>query len=200
MSGPDSPTTSSESSGTSHSLLRRVKEQDATAWRRLVDLYTPLVCYWCRRAQLRQEDTEEVTQETFRAVHASIADFRHEKPSDTFRGWLRVIVANKIRNLYRQKNRVPDAVGGSEAMRHIEQLPEAIDRDETGAVNALYQRAMHLIEDKFQPQTWQAFVLVVIDGLSTEVAAERLGTTPGAVRTARWRVLRELRVQLGDME
>lgn len=190
----------SESSGTSHSLLRRVKQNDAQAWQRLVDLYTPLVAYWCRRANLSTEDTEEITQETFRAVHSNIANFRHEQPSDTFRGWLRTIVGNKIQDLRRKSNVGPHAAGGSAALRQMEELPQVIDEDETSAVQSLYQRALRLIEDKFEPQTWQAFLLVVIDGLSTEMAAEQLGTTPGAIRTARWRVIRELRLQLGDEE
>ncbi len=177
-----------------------MKRNDADAWRRLVDLYTPLACYWCRRAGLSQEDIEEVTQETFRAVYANIANFRHEKPTDTFRGWLRTIVRSKISNLMQHKGRAVDAWGGSEALRWLEQLPDAVDEDETSAVNSLYQRAMRLIQDKFEPNTWQVFVMVVIDGLSTDEAGERLGMTPGAVRNARWKVLRELRMQLGDVE
>ena len=190
----------SDSSSTSQSLLRRVKRNDSLAWERLVDLYTPLVCYWCRRANLSQDDIEEVSQETFRAVHASIGNFRHERPEDTFRGWLRQIVRSKISNLFAQKKRIPDAPGGSEAMRRLEQLPELPDADETSAVNSLYKRAMLLIEDKFEPKTWQAFLFVVIDGLDTETAGERLGMTPAAVRNARYKVLRELRMQLGDVE
>ena len=200
MSGPSSPSSRSESSSTSHSLLRRVKRNDAEAWQRLADLYTPLICYWCRRANFSQDDTEEITQETFRAVHASIANFRHERPSDTFRGWLLTIVRSKIANLLQKQKRNPRALGGSAALRWLEQLPESIDEDETSAVNTLYRRAMQLIEEEFEPRTWQAFILVVIDGLSPDMAGERLGMSPGAVRTARWKVLRELRMQLGDVE
>ena len=192
--------THSTDSSTSHSLLRRVKRNDADAWQRLIDLYTPLVCYWCRRANLNQDDTEEVSQETFRAVHASIGNFKHERPTDTFRGWLRTIVRSKIASLYEKKNKVPDAAGGTAALRWLEQLPEAPDDDETSVVNSLYQRAMQLVEDKFEPRTWQAFMFVVIDGLDTEVAGQRLGMTPAAVRNARYKVLRELRMQLGDVE
>ena len=192
--------THSTESSTSHSLLRRVKRNDAEAWQRLIDLYTPLVCYWCRRANLSQDDTEEVSQETFRAVHAGIGNFKHERPSDTFRGWLRTIVRSKIASLFEKRNKTPDAAGGTEALRWLEQLPEAHDDDETSVINSLYQRAMQLIEDKFEPRTWQAFMFVVIDGLSTDVAGERLGMSAAAVRNARYKVLRELKMQLGDVE
>lgn len=199
-SPPNLRSKQTQSSDTSQSLLRQVKRNDAAAWQRLVDLYTPLVCYWCRRASLSQEDTEEITQEAFRSVHAGIANFRHEQPGDTFRGWLRTIVRSKIANLCQQRKHATRAAGGSEAQHRLEQLPEAIDEDETSAVNSLFERAMRLIEDKFAPKTWRAFLLVVVEEQSTMEAGRRLGMTPAAVRNARWKVLRELRMQLGDLE
>ncbi|MGZ0169074.1 MAG: hypothetical protein ACKVHE_05935 [Planctomycetales bacterium] len=36
------------SAATSLSLLARVKCNDSDAWQRLVNLYSPLVDYWCR--------------------------------------------------------------------------------------------------------------------------------------------------------
>lgn len=199
-SPPNLRSKQTQSSDTSQSLLRQVKRNDAAAWQRLVDLYTPLVCYWCRRASLSQEDTEEITQEAFRSVHTGIANFRHEQPGDTFRGWLRTIVRSKIANLCQQRKHANRAAGGSEAQHRLEQLPEAIDEDETSAVNSLYKRAMQLIADKFTPKTRQAFDFVVIDGLSTQEAGQRLGMSASAVRNARYKVLRELRMQLGDAE
>ena len=50
---------------TSLTLLARVRNQQADAWDRLVDLYAPLVHYWCRRSELSPEDTADVFQEVF---------------------------------------------------------------------------------------------------------------------------------------
>ena len=41
---------------TSLTLLERARGDDAVAWHRLVDLYGPLVHYWCRRAGLGGTD------------------------------------------------------------------------------------------------------------------------------------------------
>src|SRR5688572_13164844 len=43
---------------TSLTLLDRVRGNDATAWQRLVHLYSPLVYYWCSRAGVRAHDAE----------------------------------------------------------------------------------------------------------------------------------------------
>ena len=45
---------------TSLTLLEKVQANHADAWNRLVDLYAPLVRYWCRRSQLPEEDIAEV--------------------------------------------------------------------------------------------------------------------------------------------
>src|SRR5438132_5611065 len=79
------------STGTSRSLLERVKADDPTAWERLVTLYAPLVFHWCRRWHLQDQDIADICQEVFQAVVAHIETFRKERQSDTFRGWLRTI-------------------------------------------------------------------------------------------------------------
>jgi RNA polymerase sigma-70 factor (ECF subfamily) len=168
----------SRSYSTSTSLLRRVKNNEEEAWNRLVELYSPLVCYWCRRSKLSQEDTEEVCQETFRSVSQSIGKLRYEKPTDTFRGWLRCIVRNKITDAFNRNNRALNAAGGSHALQQLEQLPDTPDADENYVVGSLCRRAMQLMEDKFEPKTWQAFMLVVADGLDTQSAGKNLACHP----------------------
>src|SRR5262249_43802230 len=84
------------SAGTSLTLLDWVRKQDPAAWRRLVNLYSPLVMNWCRRRYgLQSADAEDVGQEVFRAVAEKIRDFRRDRPGDSFRAWLRRITHSK---------------------------------------------------------------------------------------------------------
>src|ERR1041385_9135697 len=93
---------SRSSTGTSKSLLERARSDDPAAWTRLVDLYAPLVAYWCRRWGLRDEDRADVLQDVFQAVAAHVGDFQKQKDGDTFRGWLRTITLNKVRDHFRK--------------------------------------------------------------------------------------------------
>jgi len=45
---PESANSQSGIMSTSRSLLVRLNEHEEAAWDRLVELYTPLVCHWCR--------------------------------------------------------------------------------------------------------------------------------------------------------
>ena len=135
--GPDS-----QGSETSSSLLNRVNARDAVAWERLVDLYTPAVYCWCRKAGLSSADAADIGQEVFKSVARSIARFRHDRPSDSFRGWLRTITRNKIRDFYR--NRPVQASGGSAAQDALLQIPFDSDSETDESLNPA--------EDAAEPQ------------------------------------------------
>jgi RNA polymerase sigma-70 factor (ECF subfamily) len=200
--------TSSASSGTSgtptsRSLLARLKQHDDHAWSELIELYAPLVYFWCRRSGLAEQDVPDVIQDVFRSVVAGIELFRKDRPADTFRGWLRTVTRNCLADHFRRRNRNPAAVGGTDAHLRIERLPDhaaEIDDEERSAEQALFHRALETIRQHFDPKTWQAFWRVVVDGLSAGEVGAELSMRPGTVRVAKSRVLQRLRRHLGDVE
>src|SRR5262245_30078870 len=109
---------------TSRSLLERARRRDRRAWEELIDLYAPLVYYWCRRAQLPEQDIPDIVQDVFRSVVTGIERFRKERTEDTFRGWLRTITRNKLIDHYRRLDQLPQAAGGTDAKLKLDQLAE----------------------------------------------------------------------------
>jgi RNA polymerase sigma-70 factor (ECF subfamily) len=192
----------SSSTGTSRSLIARARDDDPAAWERVVALYAPLVLHWCREAGLRTDDAADVFQEVFQAVAAHLRSFHRERAGDTFRGWLRTITRNKVHDHFRRLRREPPGVGGSEARQLLSRLPEAGPADESisssTAEGALLRRGLEAIRCEFEPRTWQAFWQTAVEGRSPKDVAADLGTTPGAVRVAKSRVLHRLRTELGD--
>src|SRR5437016_6228380 len=112
---PGSERMAAGSPATSLSLLARVRAKDAAAWERFVDLYAPLVYHWCKKSHLPPDSTADVFQEVFRSVAEHIESFRRDRAGDTFRGWLRTITSNKIRDHFRQQADRPAASGGTDA-------------------------------------------------------------------------------------
>lgn len=205
---PDAQSNLKAGTSTSRSLLERLREDQPGAWERLVKLYTPLVHYWCRRMRLPEQDMPDVFQQVFQSVASHIGKFRKEEANDTFRGWLRVITRNKVRDHYRRKNRQPDAAGGTEAQLRFSQLADPlideIDADEPDAEeNHVYgevlRSALETIEHQFQQRTWRAFWLTVVENRTPAEAGEHLDMRPGTVRVAKSRVLAKLREVLGEL-
>jgi RNA polymerase sigma-70 factor (ECF subfamily) len=193
----------SSSSGTSRSLIARVRADEPDAWERLVRLYGPLVLHWCRGRGLQDSDVADIFQEVFESVVKHVGQFRREQSGDTFRGWLRRITQNKIIDHFRRLGRDAQAAGGSSVQLWWSQLPEPktldaeppVDDAETG----LFARVLALIRDEFEPRTWQAFWQTAVSGRDAAGVGADLKMSPGAVRVAKARVLRRLREELGDL-
>lgn len=194
--------------GTSRTLIRQAAADDPAAWQRMVDLYSPLVYFWCRESGLGAADLQDVFQEVFHALYRNLGQYRDLK-SGSFRGWLRTMTRNKINDQFRKRKQQPQAAGGTEALRYLEQVPgepgvDGIDSKQAllpaeQAINhALLRQALDNIRDHFSPQNWQAFWSVAIDGRETVDVAEELGMRPGTVRVAKSRVIKRLRMELGE--
>jgi RNA polymerase sigma-70 factor (ECF subfamily) len=184
---------------TSHTLLDRVRLRDAAAWRRFVELYGPVVFRWARRASLQPHDAADVVQEVFQAVAAGITRFRLQRPDDTFRGWLRTITLNKVRDQYRAR---PNYSLGTAP---IDELPARIAAEDEAdsragrAVAELAHRALQLLQTEFEPSTWRAFLRTAVDGCSPADTADELGLSLAAVYKAKSRVLNKLRRELDGL-
>lgn len=188
---------------TSTSLLQRVKLQEPEAWRRLAELYGPLVYRWCRQSGLQGEDAADVVQEVFIAVATGIAGFRGQRVKGSFRAWLRTVTRNKVYDHFRGLRGEAEAEGGTTAQEKLAQVPEPIEfSDDTPreAEHAFWRRAVEFVRAEFEDRTWQAFWQVAVDGRSPADVAEALEMTVDAVYQAKSRVLRRLRQELSDLE
>jgi RNA polymerase sigma-70 factor, ECF subfamily len=191
---------------TSFSLIVRVMENDPIAWERLVRLYSPLVYFWCRKSGLQEHDLHDVFQEVFYTLARNIRKFRNVE-NGTFRGWLRTLARNQLNDHFRKLGRVPLPMGGTEAMHYLEQIPaepisslnhSAEGQDEIEIQHSLLIQALANVRHHFAEQTWRAFWMVVVDGREAKDVAKDLEMLPGAVRVAKARVLKRLRLEIGD--
>jgi RNA polymerase sigma-70 factor (ECF subfamily) len=183
---------------TSATLLERlIDRSDSVAWRRLVDLYSPLIDGWLRRHGILAEDAEDLTQEILEVVVREVGRFRHNGRVGAFRTWLRTITINCLRQSWRSRRSRVQATGSPDITGVLDQLEDPAsglsrlwDRDHDQHV---LKRLLELIEPDFQPATWRAFQRQTIDGVSAEIVAAELGLTVNAVLIAKSRVMSHLR-------
>jgi RNA polymerase sigma-70 factor (ECF subfamily) len=156
------------------------------------------------------DDAPDVGQEVFAAVFRNLGDFRRDQPNASFRGWLRAITDNKIRDCHRRLRSQPPSPGGSDNLQMLEAMPADASDDSLGPGGAaaseheemsiVLHQAVELIRSEVNPKTWEAFRRVVIDGLAPAVVAPELQMSADAVDQAKRRVLRRLREELGELE
>jgi RNA polymerase sigma-70 factor (ECF subfamily) len=202
--GSESLGQSASSASTSTTLLDGVKAQDPEAWQRLLHLYGPLVYEWARRSGIQSEDAADVLQDVFLAVAAHVADFRKDRPGDSFRGWLWTITTNKIRDQFRRRQHQAVAQGGTEAQHRLAQIadqpPESTDTSLSADADAgMEHRIVELVRASVEDRTWQAFWLLTVEGRSAKDVADELDMNVRTVYEAKYRVMRHVRRELDDL-
>ena len=188
---------------TATSLLRRAQLDDADAWRTLTDLYGPLVYHWCRRMGLDEHRAADVFQEVFASVAGALGRFDLERRGGTFRGWLWRITRNKVLDVHRRQRAEPGAEGGTVAQQRLAELTDpftdsSLDPSDQTETTSLVHRALEVIRAEFEPRTWQAFWRAAVQQQPTAQIAADLQLSHASIRQAKSRVLRRLRVILGD--
>lgn len=181
---------------TSATLLQRLHDRsDSVAWRRLVELYSPLITSWLRRHGVA--DAEDLTQEILGVVVREVDGFRHNGRSGAFRTWLRTITTNCLRQSWRTRRVRALAAGSPDITPMLDSLEDPAsdlshrwDREHDEFV---LRRLLDLIRPDFRPATWLAFRRQVIDGEAPEAVAAELGLSVNAVLIAKSRVLSRLR-------
>jgi len=191
---------------TSLSLIARVKARDPAAWKQLVEIYAPLTYFWCRKSGVSAEDSRDVVQDVFSSMWKAIDGFRPDRKSGSFRGWLCTITRSKVADHWRRCAGHPNAIGGTDAHRQFQQLQELDPSTSPGDLSSsiersgVLHRAVQIVRNDFEAKTWQLFSRVVLDGESIATVADEFSVSSAAVRQAKSRVLRRLRVELKSLE
>jgi RNA polymerase sigma-70 factor (ECF subfamily) len=188
---------------TSVSLLERLAGAPTDDdWRRLDELYRPLLRAWMARAGVPASDVDDLVQDVLLVVYRKIGGFER-RGKGAFRAWLRTILAYRVRDYFRGQKCRPTATGGSDFLHRLDELesPDSAlsrlwDREHDEHVAAvLIQR----VQDDFTPVTWQAFHRHVMEGEPAVQVAEALGLSLNSVLLAKSRVLKRVRQELAGL-
>ena len=186
---------------TPHSLIDGMRKEDPQAWRRLTQIWTPLVYTRCRRHGLNAEDAEDVTQNVLIRVYAGFSKFQRDGLKDRFRFWIATITRNALADFFKSRKDRPVAAGGSDARHVMESQPDLVSDDDSlwCGPSQVVAQALRVVQRDVANNSWQAFQLVQYQNLSPRQAAEQLGMSEGAVRVANHRIRERLRAELQGM-
>ncbi len=127
------------STATSRTLLDRVKDDDAAAWDRMVGLYAPWCIAGAGAGTYRSKRSPTSFRTCFRPFRRISATSARRSSADTFRGWLRTIAHNKVRDHFRKLGREPGGAGGTDAQIRWSSVAAARlpDDDDSGGEDAV---------------------------------------------------------------
>jgi RNA polymerase sigma-70 factor (ECF subfamily) len=204
MAGPEVIRPADDSPQTRLSLLVQIRDgTNHAAWSEFVKLYGPLVYGFARKRGLQDADAADLMQDVLRSVSAAIGRLDYDRTQGTFRGWLFTITRNKLFNFLSARRVRPQGSGDTTTNRLLDAHAEASDGADTWELE--YQRrlasiAMERVKVEFQENTWRAFWLTAVEGVSAADAAKQVGISPGAVYVAKSRVLARLKQEVESIE
>ena len=140
---------------TSPTLLRDLEAPGhrEAAWRTFLQRYQPLIYRWSCHTGLSHDDAEEVSAAVLCKLVTALRDFVYN-PAHRFRGWLKTLVENEVRSLYRQRGRRPGDRGSAHplAQRRLDEIPtrdpiaERPDRARRLRIATAHTPALHRYE------------------------------------------------------
>ncbi len=188
---------------TSISLLERLAGQpNDDDWRRLVELYDPLLRAWMAQMGVAPSEADDLAQEVLLVVFQEIGTFER-RGKGAFGGWLRTILVHRVRDHFRSQKYRPTATGDSAFLGRLHEL-----ESREGELSQLWDREhdrhvaaalMRRVQGDFAPVTWQAFCLYVLEGQPAAQVAAQLGLSMNSVIVAKSRVLKRLRQELAGL-
>ncbi len=159
-------------------------------FRQLVTDYGKPLYYFILRRVRHEADAEDLAQQAFVEAAASYARFRGEAELST---WLFGIATNLTRNHLSRSPSRRHQFEGTELLEEFE-APQPGPCDQLILSESV--RQLHLAISALPKGSADALIMVSVDGLSYEEAAQRLGVPVGTVRSRVSRARAEVRQKL----
>ena len=188
---------------TSVTLMMRLGQSpaDGAAWDRFVERYQPMICAWCLKWGAQPFDADDVAQQVLTKLVTAMKTFRYD-PGRSFRAWLKTVTQNAWTDFAKSQRlrtgadpgRILSIADSYDALADLEQqMEEALDRE-------LFELAMHRVEKRVKPTTWQAFRRTVIDNRPGPEVARELGMQVAHVFVAKHRVQKMLEQEVRALQ
>ncbi|MCA9136312.1 MAG: RNA polymerase sigma factor [Planctomycetales bacterium] len=177
-------------------ILRLQNADDVAAWDEFVELYGPVIFRAARARGFQPADGDDVVQEVLLAVAQSIGKWLERRDRGRFRAWLLRIARHESINLLTRRATRPLGDDGEAEWRKLQELPDVdavsslIDLEYDRAV---FQWAADRVRTSVATNTWQAFWLTHVEGLSIEEAAREMKTRSANIHFGRSRVMARIR-------
>jgi len=172
-------------------LVRRVRQGDEAAFRRVVDIHGPRLYLLAMSMLGNREDAQDVVQETFVGAFRGLRGFQGRS---TVKTWLTRILMNNVANL-RRSRRLRKTLPLGEAE---EQLGEALAELATETGRADVRMDIAAVLSRLPQEHREVIVLREIQSMTYDEIAAALGVPRGTVESRLFRARQKVKEILGD--
>jgi RNA polymerase sigma-70 factor, ECF subfamily len=169
------------------------------AWTGDWNTYAGWLYHICLRRRLAPSEAADLVQDVFVALPAFVR-LRGSSPTAPLRPWLVRVLWNKISDFHRNRQGVAGFGVISEPDDVVAVLPDEFAREapesDCGFAHTM-QSVLERARARCNETNWRAFWGVVVEGRPTAELATELNVEPHRIHTARSRVLKQIRQEIG---
>jgi RNA polymerase sigma factor (sigma-70 family) len=189
---------------TSVSLLLRIRanRRDEAAWREFAQRYGARIYRWCENRRLQPSDAEDVTQEVLLKLAKHFEKFEYDRTL-SFRGWLRRVTENAIKDYLRSRSAREQGQGGTSAVNLMadeaarteltDYLAEAFDLE-------LFDEAKRRVQLRVNHKRWQSWELLCNHAMSGKQVAQQLGISAAVAYANKNQIQKLIREEIEALE
>jgi RNA polymerase sigma factor (sigma-70 family) len=191
-------------SGTRITLLGRLRHDptNQAAWGEFVEHYGSKIYGWCRKWNLQEADAQDVTQNVLLKLAKKLQEFSYD-PTRSFRAWLKTLTHHAWSDFVESQHRPGLGSGDSRVgnmLQSVEARDDLVKHLEEEFDREILEEAMGRVRLRVAPQTWSAFVLTALEGLSGAEAAARIPMQVAQVFVAKRRVQKMLHEEIAKLD
>jgi RNA polymerase sigma-70 factor, ECF subfamily len=180
--------------GTESSVVARARSGDQDAIAALIHAHTPRLRWTAWRVVRNWADAEDIVQVTLWKAYQHLPNYREHAPIST---WLTRIAFNEGVEVLRKRRFQPIDLAGSDAPLDRIQWPAThVDSPEQILASNEIQRSVRHCMEQMRPDYRTVLCFSILDELSHDEIAQRLGLSVGAVKTRLHRARRVLQGML----
>jgi RNA polymerase sigma-70 factor (ECF subfamily) len=185
-------------------LLGRLRRDptNQAIWTEFVEHYGPRIFIWCRKWKLQESDAQDVTQNVLLRLADKMRTFEYD-PSRSFRAWLKTLTHHAWSDFLESRQRPGLGSGDSrvaDILHSVQARADLVQHLEAEFDRELLEEAMARVRLRVAPQTWEAFRLTALEGLSGAEAAQCIPMQVAQVFVAKRRVQKMLSAEVAKLE
>jgi RNA polymerase sigma-70 factor (ECF subfamily) len=195
---------------TRQTLLERLKDwNDQESWQDFFDTYWRLIYAVAIQAGLREDEAQEVVQETVMAVAKRIPDFRTDPSLGSFRSWLLLITRRRIADQFRKRPAgvAPHSDRMSDTSRTptVERVPDPASLDWEEAWDKQWQKnlmevAMERVKEQASSKEYLLFYQQVVKEWPAAKVASKYHVSRASAYMAKYRISKLVREEVRRLE
>jgi len=188
---------------TSWTLVARLKNlDDEKNWEEFYRMYCALIVGVARKAGLREDEAQDVLQETMKSISMNIKDFEAHPEQGSFRGWLMKTARWRIQDQLRKRLPVSEgsrrASGDTSTTPTIERVPNTAEPDLESLCDAewrerLMSRALQELQLEVKAAHYQILHHLMVERMSVEEVATLVGCSRAQVYLVKHRMVSRLK-------